>query len=201
MKTSFLVIISVVVASITILCGSAVSAKKMEILLGAINSMTGVEAMVGNEHRWAYQQAVKDINAKGGVYVKELDKKMRFRLIVVDDQSSHTGVIAAANKLIEFEKVDFLLGTVRTPFNINGGSVAEKHKKLYVTTALFPEMFADLKYSWVANSFFSIRELTSSAAACLDPIPAADRALIADSRPTPGPFTLTSSVLIPYSSA
>ena len=175
MKTSFLFIISVVVASITILNGSAVNAKKTEILLGAINSMTGVEAMVGNEHRWAYQQAVKDINAKGGIYVKELGKKLRFRLIVVDDQSSHTGAIAAAEKLIKHEKVDFVLGTVRTPLNINGGSVAEKYKKLYVTTSLFTEMFADLKYKWVVNSFFSIKELSSSAAACLDPIPAADK--------------------------
>ena len=175
MKTSLLVINSLVFVTITILSGSAVSAKKTEILLGAINSMTGVEAMVGNEHRWAYQQAVKDINAKGGVYVKELGKKLRFRFIVVDDQSSHTGAINAAEKLIKQEKVDFLLGTVRTPLNINGGSVAEKNKKLYVTTSFLTEMFADFKYTWVVNSFFSIKELASSAAACLDPIPAAEK--------------------------
>ena len=175
MKTSLSVIISVVFVTITILNGSTVSAKKTEILLGAINSMTGVEAMVGHEHRWAYQEAVKDINAKSGVYVKELGKKLPFRLIMVDDQSSHTGAIAAAEKLIKQDKVDFVLGTVRTPLNINVGSVAEKYQKLYVTTSFFTETFADFKYQWVVNSFFSIKELASSAAACLDPIPAADK--------------------------
>jgi len=149
MKKSLLVIVSVFFVSIVILSGYAVSAEKSEILLGAINSMTGVEAMVGNEHRWAYQQAVKDINAKGGVYVKELGKKLPFRLIVADDESNPARATAAAEKLIKLEKVDFILGAVDTVLNINGATVAEKYKKLYVTTTFFPEIFGDFKYSWV----------------------------------------------------
>jgi branched-chain amino acid transport system substrate-binding protein len=154
---------------------SAPAAAKNEILLGAINSMTGLEAMVGKEHRWAYQQAVKDINAKGGVYVKDLGKKLPFKLIVVDDESDVAKAAAAAEKLIKLEKVDFILGTVNTPMNINGASVAEKYKRLYVSTTFFPEMFAEQKFKWVADSFFSIAKLAGSAAACLDPIPAAER--------------------------
>ena len=175
MKTSFLVIISVVLLTTMILNASIVSAKKTEILLGAINSMTGGEAMVGKEHKWAYQEAVKDINAKGGVYVKDLDKKLPFRLIVVDDQSNKSAAAVATEKLINMEKVDFVLGSVRTPLNINGGTVAEKYNKLYITTSFLTEMFEDFKYKWVVNSFFSIMELSGSAAACLDPIPAADK--------------------------
>ncbi len=151
------------------------AAAKTEILVGAINSMTGGEAMVGNEHRWAYQQAVKDINAKGGVYVKDLGKKLPMKLVVVDDQSSPAGASAAAEKLIKLDKVDFFLGSVDTPFNINASAVAEKYKKLFVTTTFFPENFAEQKLSWVVDSFFSIAELGNSAAAALDPIPAAER--------------------------
>jgi len=151
------------------------AAGKSEILIGAINSMTGGEAMVGNEHRWAYEQAVKDINAKGGIFVKDLNKKLKVKLIVVDDQSSAAGASAAAEKLVKLEKVDFFLGSVDTPFNINASSVAEKYKKLFVTTTFFPENFAEQKLSWVADSFFSIAELGNSAAASLDPIPAAER--------------------------
>jgi branched-chain amino acid transport system substrate-binding protein len=175
MKKFLFVIVSVVFVSTMILSGYAVSAEKKEILLGAINSMTGVEAMVGNEHRWAYQQAVKDINAKGGVYVKELGKKLPLRLIVADDQSNPAGASAAAEKLIKLEKVDFVLGAVSTVLNINGASVAGKYKKLYVTTTFFPEIFGNFKYSWVADSFFSIAQLAGSAAAILDALPKADR--------------------------
>jgi branched-chain amino acid transport system substrate-binding protein len=175
MKKSLLVIASVFFVSIVILSGSAISAEKSEILLGAINSMTGVEAMVGNEHRWAYQQAVKDINAKGGVYVKDLGKKLPFKLIVVDDESNAARATAAAEKLIKLEKVDFVLGAVDTVLNINGATVAEKYKKLYVTTTFFPEIFGDFKYSWVVDSFFSIAQLAGSAADILDALPEADR--------------------------
>ena len=48
----------------------------------AINSLTGVNAMTGKEHLWAYKLAIEDINAKGGVYVKEYGKKLPIRLIV-----------------------------------------------------------------------------------------------------------------------
>ena len=175
-KKLLLVILSLALANIMFLTpAQAPAAAKTEILVGAVNSMTGVEAMVGNEHRWAYEQAVKDINAKGGVYVKELGKKLPMKLIVADDQSTPAGATAAAEKLVKLDKVDFLLGSVDTPLNINIAAVAEKYKKVMVTTTFFPENFAEQKLSWVADSFFSIAELANSSAACLDPIPAAER--------------------------
>lgn len=175
MKKSLLLIVLAVLVSSVVFSGYAEPAKKKEIVLGAINSMTGIEAMVGTEHRWAYQQAVKDINAKGGVYVKELGKRLPLKLIVADDKSTYDGAAAAAEKLIKLQKVDFVLGTVTTPQNISGAAVAEKYKKLYVSTTFFPEMFADQKFKWVAASFFSIAELANSAAAVLDVLPANQR--------------------------
>jgi branched-chain amino acid transport system substrate-binding protein len=148
-----------------------------EILLGAINSVTGIEAMVGNEHRWAYQQAVNDINAKGGVYVQELGKNLPLRLIVADDESDPAKAAAAAEKLIKQEKVDFVLGTVNTAGNSSAGAIAEKNQKVYVTTTFFTENFADNKFTWVVDSFLSTVDLADSAAGCLDAIPA-------DQRPT-----------------
>ena len=174
MKKLLLTIVAVVFISGLFFGGYAEAAKK-EILLGAINAMTGLEAMVGNEHRWAYQQAVDDINAKGGVYVKELGKKLPLKLIVVDDKSTVDGAAAAAEKLIKLHKVDFLLGTVNTPGNTSGGAVAEKYKKLYVTTTFFPEMFADQNFTWVVDSFFSIANLAGSSAGILDALPANKR--------------------------
>jgi branched-chain amino acid transport system substrate-binding protein len=176
MKRSLLAIVTAILIIGLFLSTNTVSAaEKTEILLGAINSMTGVEAMVGNEHRWAYQQAIKDINAKGGVYVKDLGKKLPLRLIVADDESNAARATAAAEKLIKLEKVDFVLGAVDTVLNINGATVAEKYKKLYMTTTFFPEIFGDFNYSWVVDSFFSIAMLAGSATGILNALPEADR--------------------------
>ncbi|HJX13272.1 MAG TPA: amino acid ABC transporter substrate-binding protein [Dehalococcoidales bacterium] len=153
----------------------APGAGKTEILLGAINAMTGMEAMVGNEHRWAYQQAVNDINAKGGVYVKELGKSLPLKLIVMDDESDVAKASAAAEKLIKLENVDFILGSVTTPLNTAGAAVAEKYKRLYITTTFFPEMFLEQKFTWVVDSFFYAGKLMESSVAGLEVIPAADR--------------------------
>ncbi len=146
-----------------------------EILIGAINSMTGPEAMVGTEHRWAYQQAVDDINAAGGVYVEELGTSLPMRLIVVDDKSTLTEAAAAAEKLIKLEKVDFLLGSVNSGLNISGGSVAEKYKILYVTTTHWCEHHAEQGWSWVATSFFPAAGVVESPGVCLDLMPEAER--------------------------
>src|SRR4030066_1784828 len=99
-KLLFIVVPLVLLNGLIFTPATAPAAAKKEILLGAINSKTGIEAMVGNEHRWAYQQAVKDINAKGGVYVKDLGKKLPLKLIVVDDESDVAKAAAAAEKLI-----------------------------------------------------------------------------------------------------
>jgi branched-chain amino acid transport system substrate-binding protein len=141
-----------------------------EIVIGAINSMTGVEALVGKEPQWAYTKAVNDINAKGGVFVKELNKKLPMKLIWVDDESDYSKTAAATEKLIKENKVDFILGSVDSPLNIAGGAVAEKYKKLYVCTTLFKEMFSEQKFTWVADSFFSAGKLMQSSVQGLEVI-------------------------------
>jgi len=137
--------------------------------------MTGGDAMVGTEHRWAYAKAVDDINAKGGVFVKELNKKLPIKLIVVDDKSSVPEAAAAAEKLIKLEKVDFLLGTCTTPYNLAAATVAEKYKMVYVATTFWPTEFLDANLSWAADSFFHPYKLLLSSLQILDPIPVAER--------------------------
>ena len=64
------------------------AAEKKEILVGAVNSLTGVNAMTAAECKWAYEQAIADVNKKGGVFVKELNKKLPIKLIFADDKST-----------------------------------------------------------------------------------------------------------------
>ena len=179
MKRSLLVILSAVFVSGLIFSGYAEpAAKKKEILIGAINSMTGHEAMVGTEHRWAYQLACDDINAKGGVYVKDLGKKLPLKLIVMDDKSSIPDAAAAAEKLIKLRKVDFLLGTVSSELNVSGYSVAEKYKKLYVCTTHWAEEHKaqyEKGMRWVVTSFFPGASVVESPALCLNLMPEAER--------------------------
>src|SRR5512146_1066758 len=68
--------------------GPALAQKdKKEIVVGTDLPLSGALAMVGGDHRWGYDQAVKDINKGGGIFIKEYGKKLPLRLVVVDDET------------------------------------------------------------------------------------------------------------------
>jgi branched-chain amino acid transport system substrate-binding protein len=65
--------------------------------------------------------AVAWINDKGGITVKGV--KYKIELISEDPKSTPEGAIAACTKLIEKDKVKFILGGVITPLNVAANSV------------------------------------------------------------------------------
>ena len=131
------------------------AAEKKEILVGAVNSLTGVNVMTGNQQKWAYEQAVMDINNQGGVNVKDLGKKLPIRLIFADEKSLPAGGAEAAEKLIKLEKVDFLLSTNITPINIAAATVAEKYKVPFFICCSWLDQIGDQKFKWASDFFVS----------------------------------------------
>jgi branched-chain amino acid transport system substrate-binding protein len=138
------------------------AAAKTEIIVGAINSLTGVNVMTGEQQKWAYERAVFDINAQGGVYVKELGKKLPIRLVFVDDKSTPAEGAAAMEKLIKLNKVDFALSSNITPINIAAGTVAEKYKVFFFITSSWLDQIGDQKFKWCSDFFFSTVSASAS---------------------------------------
>jgi branched-chain amino acid transport system substrate-binding protein len=126
-----------------------------EIRIGAINAMTGVDAMIGVEQKWAYEQAVADINQKGGIYVKELGKRLPVKLIFADDKSMPDQAAAAMEKLIKMDEIDLAISSDNTPKNLAAATVAEKYKVFFLINIAWPMMVEELKYKYVANFFFT----------------------------------------------
>ena len=54
---------------------TAMAEDKKEILIGAPVPMTGSISQNGLEQKWAYEQAIKDVNAQGGIFIKQYNKK------------------------------------------------------------------------------------------------------------------------------
>ncbi len=131
------------------------AAEKKEILVGAPNSLTGGGVMPAAEQKWAYEQAVADINKKGGVFVKELNKKLPIKLILADDKSMPDGASGAMEKLIKMDKVDLTLSSDSTPKNMAAATIAEKYKVFFTCSRAWPEEIEKMNYKWVASFFFS----------------------------------------------
>jgi branched-chain amino acid transport system substrate-binding protein len=161
MKKAFFAFLALILVFGMVLTGCGEEEETpVEIRVGAIASMTGMNAMTGAEHRWAYEVAVRDINAAGGVYVDEYGTSLPLRLIFADDQSTAAEGAAAAERLIRNDKVDLLVGTNITPINIAAATVAEKYEVYMACCVTWLDQFAEQEFTWATDMFTS----TSAAA-------------------------------------
>ena len=110
-----------VVMVFAVLCfvvfGTLQAAEKKEIVVGSTICLTGPQAAPGADLKWAYEQAVADINKAGGIPVKQYAKKLPVKLVIADDESDAGKAASAVEKLIKLDKVDLLLATHSTPID------------------------------------------------------------------------------------
>jgi branched-chain amino acid transport system substrate-binding protein len=100
-----------------------------EIKFGLDDPLTGTYAELGRNEQIGCQLAINQINAKGGILGRQAT------LLVEDSTSADTGVaVQKAHKLIERDKVNFLLGNVNSAMAIALGDVSSQFKVLHIVT-------------------------------------------------------------------
>jgi branched-chain amino acid transport system substrate-binding protein len=107
-KRFLIVTLLVVLAGSLIFSGCAKPALA-EIRVGCVASVTGMYAGMADGGVFGLQAAVDDINKQGGVYVKEYDKKLPIKLIVVNGESDLLKAGTLAENLVLQDKVQFLI--------------------------------------------------------------------------------------------
>ncbi len=103
-----------------------------EIVFGAALPLTGSLANPGSEVKKAYELYQKEINAAGGINVKEYGKKIPLKLVTYDDKSDTTTSVTMYEKLATDDKVNFFLGGNSTPLIQAQSVVPEKYGIPYV---------------------------------------------------------------------
>jgi branched-chain amino acid transport system substrate-binding protein len=100
------------------LLGSKPSAKE-SIRIGFTLSKSGYAAAGSHLlHEMQYILWQEQVNAKGGIYVKELDKRLPVEFVWYDDRSDIPTLIRLYEKLIVEDKVDFILPPWGTGFHL-----------------------------------------------------------------------------------
>ena len=123
------------------------------ITIGAVNSTTGPGAMGGAEQKWAYDQAVKDQNAAGGIVMN--GKHYKVVLKYADDQSDPSQAAAAMEQLIKVDGLHIILSTQVTPINMAAATVAEKYKALYMMNISWADWIQKANYKYGTDMFFT----------------------------------------------
>ncbi|HZJ66126.1 MAG TPA: amino acid ABC transporter substrate-binding protein [Kofleriaceae bacterium] len=110
--------------------GTAKSDDKAEIAIGATLPLTGAESRTGGFYKEGYELAFDEVNAAGGLDVG--GKKRKVKLTLYDDTTNQATANSLADKLINSDKVDFLLGTYSTALVEAQSTIAEQNKMPYV---------------------------------------------------------------------
>jgi branched-chain amino acid transport system substrate-binding protein len=177
-KGKFLTRMGLLCLSVAILSmpfGSAFAAKRTEILIGAVNSMTGENVLTAAECRWAYEQAIADVNAKGGIFVKDLGQKLPVKLIFADDKSSSDGGAAAMERLIRVNHIDVALSSNITPINLAAATVAEKYKVFYSIATSWLDFVEKEHYHYVSDFFTTTSDASKTPFRIWDKLPANEK--------------------------
>ncbi|MGP0093161.1 MAG: ABC transporter substrate-binding protein [Xanthobacteraceae bacterium] len=99
------------------------------IKIGLNDPFTGTYAELGKNEQIGCELAIEQINAKGGILGRQVT------LLAEDSTSSNTGTaVQKAQKLIDRDKVDFLLGNVNSAMAIALGQVSNQAGILHIVT-------------------------------------------------------------------
>jgi branched-chain amino acid transport system substrate-binding protein len=125
-----------------------------EIVIGALNSMTGSDSLSGEEQHWAYEKAVADINAGGGVTLAD-GKRYYLALRFADDRVNPAEGTKAMEKLIAVDGIRLILSSNILPINEAAGAVAEKYGAYYHANTSWTDVIASHKFQWTSCIFMT----------------------------------------------
>ena len=130
------------------------------IKIGATLPLTGAEARIGGFYKEGYEYAFEQQNKKGGVKVG--DKTMKVELQLLDDTSTQSTAVSLADRLINSDKVNFLLGTYATNLVEAQSAAAEQNQMLYVNGGGAASAIYKRGYKWVFGLLAPVELLADS---------------------------------------
>src|SRR5260221_8730609 len=145
-------------------CGAAGggAASNQPVVIGATLPLTGPLSAVGPILKAAYQAAVDDVNAAGGIEVNGTQAKIQ--LVVLDNASDPNTASSQATTLYLQDNAVALLGPFTPPLTISVSNVAERLKRPLIATATPVEAWlagrpTGWQYSW--DVFFDENQQTN----------------------------------------
>jgi branched-chain amino acid transport system substrate-binding protein len=131
-----------------------------EIVIGATLPLTGAESRIGGFYKEGYELAFEEANQNGGISVG--GKKMAVRLTLLDDTSAQATAASLADRLINSDKVSFLLGTYATNLVEAQSVVAEQNSIPYVNGGGAATAIYKRGYKWVFGLLAPVELLAES---------------------------------------
>ncbi len=128
--------------------------------IGLDNPLTGPLASLGKNELLGCRMAIDEINAKGGVFGRPVE------LIVEDSTSGDAGTaVQKARKLIDRDKIDFLLGNTNSALSLAMAEVSNEEKVLHIVPGGHTDAVTGASCHWNVFRVCSTTQMEANAVA------------------------------------
>jgi branched-chain amino acid transport system substrate-binding protein len=104
-----------------------------------------------------YEMWVKEVNAKGGIMLSSVGRRVPIEVVEYDDRSNAEEAIRAVERLVTQDKVDFLFPPWGTGLNLAVGPVFNKYGYPQLAFSAVTDRAPELARRW-PNSFWLLAE-------------------------------------------
>jgi branched-chain amino acid transport system substrate-binding protein len=127
---------------------------KDSLRLGFSIALTGIYSQAAVSQMNAYKVWRESVNEKGGIFIKDLGKKLPVEFVYYDDKSSPETAVKVYEKLITKDKVDLVLTPWGTTIHFAVAPLAEKYKFPMVGTTAASVKLREIqsRYFWFITS-------------------------------------------------
>jgi len=118
------------------------------IAIGVVLPITGREAKPGQYQKEGIELAIKQINERGGVMVKELDKRLLLREVFYDDGSDQAKSAGLVERAMTSDKVVAVLGGYSTALGEAESVMPDRYHVPWITTGAAASTIFSRGYQW-----------------------------------------------------
>lgn len=130
----------------------AVSHSKDNILVGTTISTTGSFTFASSQGFKGLQVWVDEVNKRGGIFVKELNKKLPLKLVYYDDRSDKETVVKLYEKLVTEDKVDICFAPFGSTLTGAAAAITEKHGNMLIIWSAAADAIYDQGYKYIVSA-------------------------------------------------
>jgi branched-chain amino acid transport system substrate-binding protein len=134
MKKVILCVIMLMILALFAGCATTQTPPQEKLTIGVVASLTGPASTTGKDIWQSAVLAQDEINAAGGVYVKELNARVPIELVQGDDESTREGGLKAVSKLLTQDGADVLVGGFSSAVVSAHQSIVAEQKVPYIVS-------------------------------------------------------------------
>jgi len=130
-----------------------------EIKIGVVLPTTGAEAKAGQYQKEGVELAIKQINAKGGIYVKEKKKKLPIKEVFYDDGTDQAKSSSLAERAMTSDNVTAMIGGYSTPLGEAESVMPDRHQTPWITAGAAATSIFSRGYKYTFGALSPIFQL------------------------------------------